>query len=160
MNMELVFQTVIAGIGATLFMDLWSLWQKHILGLPALNYALVGRWILWLPRGKLRHHTILSTSQMRGEMFTGWTFHYVTGIVFSAVPLVLNGTDWFREPTLVTGVLTGLLTLSAPFLILQPALGFGVAASHTSRPWLSRTLSLLTHLVYGVGLYIAASLLV
>lgn len=50
MNMELVFQTVIVGIGATLFMDLWSLFQKHIVGIAPLNYALVGRWILWLPR--------------------------------------------------------------------------------------------------------------
>ncbi|MGC0862086.1 DUF2938 family protein, partial [Pantoea agglomerans] len=42
------FKTVITGIGATLVMDLWSLCQKLILKIPPLNYALVGRWILWL----------------------------------------------------------------------------------------------------------------
>lgn len=59
-------------------------------------------------------------------------------------------------PSLSTGLLAGLLTLFAPFLILQPALGFGIAASRTPRPWLARLLSVLTHLAYGVGLYIAA----
>jgi len=41
-------------------------------------------------------------------------------------------------------------------LILQPALGFGIAASRTPRPWLAGLFSVLTHLAYGVGLYITA----
>ncbi|MCW9461520.1 DUF2938 family protein [Klebsiella michiganensis] len=40
--------------------------------------------------------------------------------------------------------------------MLQPALGFGIAASQTPRPWLARLLSVLTHLAWGFGLYIAA----
>lgn len=52
--------------------------------------------------------------------------------------------------------LVGLLTLFAPFMILQPAFGFGIAASRTPRPWLARLLSVLTHVAYGLGLYIAA----
>ncbi|NQF22892.1 DUF2938 domain-containing protein, partial [Enterobacter hormaechei] len=105
------FKTVITGIGATLVMDLWSLCQKLILKIPPLNYALVGRWILWLPQGKFRHHTILSASQIRGENLTGWIFHYLTGIIFAFIPLLLNGRGWLHEPSLSTGVLTGLLTL-------------------------------------------------
>lgn len=60
-------------------------------------------------------------------------------------------------PTLATALLSGVVTLFAPFLILQPAFGFGVAASRTPRPWLARSLSLLAHLAYGIGLYLAAS---
>lgn len=127
-------------------MDSWSLCQKLILKIPPLNYALVGRWILWLPQGKFRHHTILSASQIRGENLTGWVFHYLTGILFAVIPLLLNGRGWLHEPSLFTGVLTGLLTMIAPFLILQPALGFGIAASRTPHPWLARLLSLITHL--------------
>lgn len=93
---------------------------------------------------------------MKGEIFTGWAFHYLTGIIFAFVPLVLNGAVWLSEPSLTAGLLAGLLTLFAPFMILQPAFGFGIAASRTLRPWLARLLSVLTHLAYGVGLYIAA----
>lgn len=132
------YKTVITGIGATLVMDSWSLCQRLILKIPPLNYALVGRWILWLPQGKFRHRTILSASQIRGENLIGWLFHYLTGILFAVIPLLLNGRVWFYEPSLFMGVLTGLLTLLAPFLILQPAFGFGIAASLTPRPWVAR----------------------
>lgn len=154
--MMIIFKTVIVGIGATLVMDLWSWCQKHVLKVPPLNYALVGRWILTLPEGKFYHHTIVSTPRMPGELLTGWVFHYLTGIIFAFIPHFLNGTLWLSEPSVSTALLTGLLTLLAPFMILQPAFGFGIAASRTPRPWLARLLSLLTHMAYGFGLYVAA----
>lgn len=159
MDMMLVLKTVITGMGATGVMDIWSCFQKRTLKVPPLNYALVGRWILGLPGGTLCHHTIVSSPPLRGELLTGWVFHYLTGILFAVVPLMLYGAEWFTHPSLSTGLLAGLLTLFAPFLILQPALGFGIAASRTPRPWLARLFSVLTHLAYGVGLYIAASVM-
>jgi hypothetical protein len=159
LDIIIFLKTVITGIGATLVMDSWSLCQKLILKIPPLNYALVGRWILWLPKGKFRHHTILSTLQIRGENLTGWVFHYLTGILFAVIPLLLYGKDWLHEPSLFMGVLAGLLTLIAPFFVLQPAFGFGIAASRTPRPWLARLLSLMTHLAYGIGLYGVAAVI-
>jgi hypothetical protein len=46
--------------------------------------------------------------------------------------------------------------VAAPFLLLQPALGAGIAASRTPRPNVARRRSLVTHLVFGLGLYLAA----
>ncbi|WP_017493468.1 DUF2938 domain-containing protein [Rouxiella badensis] len=156
MDMDTFFHAVITGIGATLVMDLWSLFQKYIISIPPLKYALVGRWVLWMFKGKFRHNTIVSTDSVQGEIFTGWIFHYLTGILFAFIPFLLEGPDWFHEPFLVTALLIGLLTLFAPFMILQPAFGFGIAASRTPRQWLARLLSVLTHVAYGLGLYIAA----
>lgn len=156
MDRMTLFQTVITGVAATAIMDLWSLFQKYIIKIPPLNYALVGRWTLWLPKGKFRHNTIISTNSEHGERVTGWLFHYLTGILFAFIPLILDGPAWLNKPLLVTALLTGLLTLFAPLIILQPALGFGIAASQTLRPWLARLLSVLTHMAYGCGLYIAA----
>lgn len=148
--------TVITGIGATLAMDAWSMFQKCILRIPPLNYGLVGRWLLGLTRGQLCHHTIITAPKIGGETPVGWVFHYLTGVLFAAVPLWLDGERWLRDPSLATAVFAGVFTLLAPFLILQPALGFGVAASRTPRPWRARGLSVLTHLTYGIGLYVVA----
>jgi Protein of unknown function (DUF2938) len=52
--------------------------------------------------------------------------------------------------------MVGLATVAAPFLILQPAFGAGIAASLTPRPNIARVRSLLTHLSFGLGLYLAA----
>lgn len=156
MESMLVLQIILTGTGATLVMDLWSLFQKYILTFPPLNYALVGRWAGWLTKGKWRHQTIITSPAIPGEASLGWLFHYLTGILFAAVPYLLAGEAWYREPSLSMGLLSGLLTLAAPFLILQPVMGFGIAASRTPRPGLAHMLSVLTHLTYGCGLYLAA----
>jgi hypothetical protein len=49
-----------------------------------------------------------------------------------------------------------MLTVAAPFFILQPALGLGIAASRTPSPARARLRSLISHLVFGFGLYLAA----
>lgn len=160
MGTELIFSMVITGIGATLIMDIWTLFQKHVLRIPALNYAWVGRWILWMLRGRFRHAAIASAPARCAEGAVGWAMHYLTGVVFASIPLGLRGADWFWHPTLITGLLAGLLSLFAPFLIMQPAFGFGIAAAKTPRPGRARLMSVLTHLAYGIGLYITAKAIV
>ncbi|MFG3756907.1 DUF2938 family protein, partial [Klebsiella pneumoniae] len=41
------------GAGATAVMDLWALLQRQLLGIPALDYRLVGRWLGHLTKGRL-----------------------------------------------------------------------------------------------------------
>jgi len=53
----------------------------------------------------------------------------------------------------------GLVTTLAPFLVMQPAFGFGIAASKTPKPSQARLKSLMTHTVFGRGLYLWALLL-
>jgi hypothetical protein len=45
----------------------------------------------------------------------------------------------------------------APLFILQPALGAGIASSKTPAPVFNTVKSLVTHMVFGLGLYLAAS---
>jgi hypothetical protein len=40
-----------------------------------------------------------------------------------------------------------------PFLVMQPAMGAGIAASRTRNPGAARLQSLVTHAVFGLGLY-------
>jgi hypothetical protein len=50
----------------------------------------------------------------------------------------------------------GIGTVAAPFFLMQPGMGAGIAASRTPRPNAARLQSLLTHAVFGLGLYITA----
>jgi hypothetical protein len=154
-----LLQILLLGFGATLFMDLWSWIQRNILKIPTLNYALVARWVLYMPQGKFKHSPIMKSNPMRGERILGWFLHYFIGVVFAAGLIVLVGRTWFSEPSISLGLLTGIITLVFPFFIIQPCLGLGVAASKTPTPWKARTLSLLTHSSYGLGLYITASII-
>jgi hypothetical protein len=49
--------------------------------------------------------------------------------------------------------------VAAPLLLMQPAFGMGIAASRTANPWQVRMRALLTHLVFGLGLYLTGWLL-
>jgi hypothetical protein len=53
----------------------------------------------------------------------------------------------------------GAATTLVPYLVMQPSFGLGFAASKTPNPNQARLKSLMTHTVFGVGLYLWALLL-
>ncbi len=144
------------GIGATLVMDLWNLFLKRTFGIPSLNYCLLGRWLRHMPEGTFRHASITAAPQKPSECTVGWMAHYTIGMVFALVFVVLTSGDWLARPTLLPALLYGIGTVVFPFFIMQPALGLGLAASRTPQPMQARLKSLVTHTVFGVGLYVCA----
>ena len=80
--------------------------------------------------------------------------------LFVRLPIVLllafAGLGWARQPTLPPALLFGWLTLAAPFLVMQPGMGAGLAASKTPDPMAARLKSVIGHTVFGLGLYGAA----
>lgn len=147
------------GIGATLVMDLWALFLKRVFDVPSLNYRLVGRWAEHMAYGTFSHAHIAKARQMKGEVLTGWLLHYLIGIVFAAGLLGFVGTGWLTAPTLLPALAVGVGTVVFPFFIMQPAFGFGIAASKTPAPAIARLKSLMSHASFGVGLFIAAQVM-
>jgi hypothetical protein len=160
MAVEMIVQAIVLGIGATLVMDLWALTRRRFFGVPSLDYALVGRWLGHIRHGRFRHAAIGKAPSVRGERLMGWVFHYLTGLVFAGAFLARVGGEWLQRPTLWPALAFGALTVAAPLLLMQPAFGMGIAASRTANPWQVRMRALLTHLVFGAGLYLAGWLLV
>ena len=144
------------GVGATLVMDLWNLFLERTFGIPSLDYCLLGRWLRHMPGGTLRHASIAAAPRKPLECTVGWIAHYSIGVVFALVFVVLASGDWLARPTLVPALLYGVGTVVFPFFILQPSLGLGIAASRAPRPSRARLKSLVTHTVFGVGLYVCA----
>jgi Protein of unknown function (DUF2938). len=147
------------GVGATLLMDGWALLRKRLLGVPSLDYALVGRWVGHMPRGRFRHAAIGKAAPVAGERALGWVVHYATGIAFALALLALAGSDWLSRPTPWPALLFGAITVALPFLLMQPAFGLGIAAGKTANPAKARLHSLITHTVFGLGLYLSAAAL-
>lgn len=155
-ELNFVAISVFIGIGATLIMDLWGMFQRRVLGITSLNYAMVGRWIGHLPKGRFIHENIGNAAPVNGELILGWSAHYLIGVIFAGMLLVLCGLDWASDPTFTPAFLFGVFSVVAPFFILQPGIGAGFAASKTPNPNLARLRSLTTHCSFGVGLYISA----
>lgn len=154
--MNYLASTLITGIGATAVMDLWGIARKPLLGVAPPDYGLVGRWLAHMARGRFRHESIAKSPAVHGESLIGWVAHYLIGIAFAAVLVSIWGLAWVRQPTMVPALIVGIGTVAAPFLLMQPGMGAGIAASRTPRPTAARIQSLITHAVFGFGLYAAA----
>jgi hypothetical protein len=154
---EAILRVLLIGVGATALLDLWSVLAVRAYGAPAPNWALVGRWIGHFPKGQFVQTNIALASPVRGELAIGWWVHYAIGIVYAAMLVGLWGLDWVRHPTLLPALIFGWLTLAAPFFIMQPGMGSGIAASRTPDPTAARLRSLVAHTVFGIGLYGSAA---
>jgi len=155
---EFVTRAIAIGTGATVLIDVWALLLKHLFGIPALNFGMVGRWLGHLPSGRFRHAGIAQAAPVRGELAIGWVAHYAIGIAFAAALMFIEGAAWARRPTFLPALAFGLITVLFPFLVMQPGMGAGFAASRTPDPPRARRRSLLTHAVFGIGLYGSAVL--
>lgn len=146
-----------AGIVATLATDLWNRLLHIVVGVPLAQWGLVGRWVAWMPRGVFIHRSITATSQMRGETAIGWIFHYAVGIVYAALYLAIMRLGFDSGPTVVSALIFAITLLVAPWLIMQPALGFGVFAARFPNPAVVRVVNVSTHAIFGLGLYLGAA---
>lgn len=156
--LQQTFLIVFIGIGATAVMDLWLLVLKR-LGVPTQGFALIGRWVGHLLRGRLRHEAIGRSPPIPGELALGWVTHYAVGIGFAVLLVALQGPAWLAQPTVGAALMVGVGTVLVPWLVMQPAMGAGVAASKTPTPFKNCLRSLANHTVFGLGLYLAAVLL-
>ena len=156
---QFVVSAVVIGIGATIAMDLWAVVLQLVLRIPPSNWGMVGRWVGHFPKGQFVHSSIAQAAPIRGELAIGWIFHYLTGITYGVLMLAIWGLDWARQPTLAPALVLSLAALVAPFFLLQPGMGLGVAGSKTPNPTATRVRSVLNHIVFGLGLYVTAVLM-
>ena len=139
-------------------MDLWSLLLRQF-GIKSLDYSLLGRWVGHMAKGRFFHEKIFNSDPIKNELIIGWFSHYLIGISFAFLLIFIYGKKWLINPSLQPAMIIGLVTIVAPFFIMQPAFGLGIALSEIPNPGIGRLKSLIVHLIYGVGLYISAIML-
>ena len=154
-NPEDLGRVVAIGLGATAVMDIWLIRP----GQPFAGFGLIGRWVGHMARGRFVHASIAQAEPVPGESALGWLTHYAVGVGYAALLVQLLGPHWLHQPTLLPALMFGLLTVAAPFFVMQPAMGAGFAASRTPAPNINRLRSVSNHAAFGVGLHISALLL-
>jgi hypothetical protein len=154
-DLDVLLSAVAMGLGATLVMDGWNLLLKRALNVPSLSYCLLGRWLMHMRDGTFRHTSIRAAAPRQHECPVGWAAHYTIGVVF-AVVFVAFAPGWLARPTLLPALLYGIGTVVFPLFVMQPSFGLGVASANTPSPLRARLKSVVTHTVFGVGLYLCA----
>lgn len=150
-----IAHVVLIGVGATAVMDIWLLFLLR-LKVPTTNWALVGRWVGHMPRGKFVHASISKAPPVAGELGLGWLTHYAVGIAYACLLVGIQGTEWSLQPSLLPALAVGVVTVVMPLFAMQPAMGAGFASSRTPTPLKNCVRSVANHAVFGTGLYLAA----
>ncbi|GAA4405713.1 DUF2938 domain-containing protein [Quisquiliibacterium transsilvanicum] len=154
----LIAQVALVGFGATALMDGW-LWLLSRLGVPGTGFAMVGRWVGHFARGRFAHAAISKAAPIPFERGLGWLVHYLIGMAFAAALVGLLGAAWLDEPTVMPALVFGALTVTAPWFVMQPAMGAGFLALRTPTPLRNSLRNLANHVVFGAGLYLTAAAL-
>lgn len=144
---------ILMGLGGTVAMDLWALILERagVQGRP--DWAMPGRWLGHVPRGRLFHDDIGRAAVVRGERGLGWALHYGVGIVYGVVFVALAGAGWMAEKPFLPVWAFSIATIAAGWFLLQPGMGLGWAASRTAAPGRARIMGLVAHTVFGLGMW-------
>ncbi len=155
---ELVVFGAIAGLGATLFADAIAILRQGW-AMTHGFYCLVGRWVGSLPMRTVFHQDIRASSSVMAEALLGWGAHILIGITYGVCFAILFGPSAFDAPQLWQGLSFGVVTVLVPWLVFQPLFGWGVAMSKAPERWKMRQKGVITHTVFGTGIWLSAVLL-
>lgn len=150
-----IFLGALIGFGATVVTDLVGLFRQGLVGVHGFC-CLVGRWLGSLVKIGPSHQDIRQSPPVRFEAALGWAAHVALGLCFGVGFLAVFGEAAVSAPQIWQGVSFGIATVLVPWLIFQPFFGWGLAMSKAPDPWRMRLRGLITHGVFGVGLWVSA----
>ena len=156
---DVFFKAPLVGVGGTVVLDLYALMMSRVLGVPATNWAMVGRWFGNMAHGQFVQVAMSEAAPVKGELAIGWIAHYAIGIGYGLLLLGLWGKAWLERPTLVPPMILAWVLLVAPYLMMMPGMGMGIAGSRTPKPNVTRLKSVMGHSVFGLGMYATGRLL-
>ena len=146
---------ILMGVFATIFMDLLAgFLVKRKLIYSSIAPEAIGRWFLYMFRGKFIHKDIHKTPSLKNEKLWCFISHYLIGIVLAGIYLLLE----LEEPTIRDHVwmplIYGIATVFFPWFWLLPSIGIGFLASKSSNRSLIIKTNLINHTNFGLGLFL------
>lgn len=143
---------LIAGVLACLVMDTFQRLLFLILNILPSNWGMVGRWTAYtVTRGKVINPKIDTLPAISGETSLGWLVHYLVGVGYALVYLVMQEAGWL-DNSFYSGAIFGIASVAVPWFFFLPAMGKGIMARLTDNPRLVCFLALLNHFVFGLGM--------
>lgn len=151
-----VGRVLLLGVVATVVMDLLSTVARAARLVTPLPPVLLGRWVASMIRGHVRHATIEQAAPVGHELVIALLAHYAVGVVFALLYLFAMSLLGVSSRGAGAAMTFGLATCVFPWLLMFPAMGFGlfgVRGPPGTQLFLS---SLVSHAAYGAGIWLGA----
>jgi hypothetical protein len=152
----LVGRVLLLGAVATAAMDMLSTLAHRAHITAPLPPTLMGRWVGSVARGHLRHANIAQAASVDNELAIALFTHYAIGVAFASLYLFATLRLEVSPRSAIPAFTFGLVTCVFPWLLMFLAMGFGwfgVGGPPGTQLFLS---SLISHVAFGVGLWLGA----
>ena len=150
-----LLEAILMGIWATFFMDILAIvFGKLKIIRPTIEPQIVGRWALYIFRGKIVHKDIYKTPALANEKIAALVSHYLIGIILAGIYLIIELKVSTTRDLPWMALIFGLLTVLLPWLWLFPSIGIGFLASKTAKKTPYIVTSLINHTDFGLGLVV------
>ncbi len=151
----IVIEAVLMGVFATYIMDMLAgVLAKRKLIYPFISQEAIGRWFLYIFKGKFVHKDINESPELKNEKLWCFISHYLIGIALSGIYLVLDLKVLLIQEFVWMSLVFGIATICFPWFWLLPSIGIGFMASRSPNRSLILRTNLINHTNFGLGLLI------
>ena len=130
----MIWTGIIMGLAGTLAMDIWALVLERF-GLARGNWAMPGRWLGHVFRGKVFHDNIGKAEPVpKRARALGWALHYGVGVIYGVVFVLIMGAGWLANPTFMPVWIFSILTIVAGWFLPSTRHGAGLGRVQNAGP--------------------------
>ena len=150
----ILLQGIISGLFATIIFDLYQSSLKYAYDIEKPKWNLLGRYFLGYKESKFIRKNLIDDEELDNELFWGYFFHYLIGILYGIVFVILNFL-LFDYPSILLAYIFGFSTVLGAWCFLMPfAYNLGFFASKSEERVNLLLQNLIAHFVFGTGLFI------
>lgn len=149
---------LLAGVIATLSMDVLSVLAIRLRWIAPLPPNLIGRWFASVARAHPFHEDIARAAPAKHELAIALPTHYAIGMVLTVLFVLTASRTGWPVKSLWAALAFGLCTNVFPWLLMFPAMGYGFFGAHGPQGTRLFVSSLISHAFFGFGLWIAVRL--
>lgn len=151
-----VGRVLLLGVVATAVMDILVTLARMAHVVTPLPPTLLGRWVASISRGHVRHASIEQAAPVGHELVIALLAHYAVGVVFALLYLLATSRLDMSPRSAGAAITFGLATCVFPWLLMFPAMGFGLFGVRGPPGTPLFLSSLVGHAAYGAGIWLGA----
>jgi hypothetical protein len=149
-----VWPVLLAGVIATIAMDILSVVGVRLRIISPLSPNLIGRWFVSVARAHPIHDDIARASAVSHELAVAMPVHYAIGVTLAALYVWATSQLGWSPQNLGLALAFGLCTNVLPWFVMFPSMGYGLFGAHGPAGTRLFFSSLTTHALFGLGIWI------
>lgn len=149
------WHVLLAGVIATASMDVLSAVAIRLRLIAPLSPNVIGRWFASVLRAHPFHEDIGRAAARRHELAIALPGHYAIGMFLTALFVLTAHRMGWQARSLRPALIFGVCTSVFPWLLMFPAMGYGLFGAHGPDGTRLFVSSIVSHAFFGFGLWIA-----